>query len=336
MIQKSIDYKLAAVKYYLDNKVSQKEVCDIFNCSIRSLSRWVEKYNRTGSIKNKVREYVSYKVTKEHVQFIIDEINKNNTITAVELKLCLQNKFNIQLSQVHISRIIKDNNITLKNTRVIHKPNKRFGKSINIKEKIEEFYNNVKNYKIEDIICIDETSISSIPSRSKGYSIIGKRCIIKTQSQEVFKKYTGVFAISVNGILGYELYEKNGIDSLRLANFLNKFILNKFKNKLIILDNASSHKNSTIKDLISINNNILYTVPYQHYTNAIENFFSVLKSKLHKCNGLSYLDLQDDIKNIIKELSVDMYKNIINGTYNREKNFIKNKAPRLRKIKKYL
>ena len=36
----------------------------------------------------------------------------------------------------------------------------------------------------------------------------GKRCVIKTQSQEVFKKYTGIFAVSTKGVLGWELYEK--------------------------------------------------------------------------------------------------------------------------------
>jgi exonuclease III len=47
----------------------------------------------------------------------------------------------------------------------------------------------------EDIICIHETSVKSLQKRNRCYSNKGKRCVIKTQSQEVFKKYTGVFAI---------------------------------------------------------------------------------------------------------------------------------------------
>ena len=31
---------------------------------------------------------------------------------------------------------------------------------------------------------------------------------MKTESQEVFKKYTGIFAISSKGVLGYEVYKK--------------------------------------------------------------------------------------------------------------------------------
>ncbi len=88
--------------------------------------------------------------------------------------------------------------------------------------------------------------------------------------------------------LGWKLYEKGGIDSDRLYEFIKDNIINKYKNKLVILDNASSHRNERIKQLINENNNLLYTIPYQHFTNSIENYFSVLKSKLRKMEGLSF------------------------------------------------
>ena len=109
----------------------------------------------------------------------------------------LKNKYqNLHLNKSHIHRIIKDNNITLKITRIRHEPIKRFGKDIDINAKIKEFYNEIKKYKLEDIICIDETCVRSLQKRNHCYNEIGKRCVIKTQSQEVFKKYTGIFAIS--------------------------------------------------------------------------------------------------------------------------------------------
>jgi len=77
-----------------------------------------------------------------------------------------------------------------------------FGKEINIKNKLRDFYKEISNYDIKNIICIDETNILSLQKRKYCYSEIGKRCIIKTHSQEVFKKYTGIFAISINGVIG--------------------------------------------------------------------------------------------------------------------------------------
>ena len=142
-----------------------------------------------------------------------------------------------------------------------------------------------KKYKLEDIICIDETCVRSLQKRNHCYNEIGKRCVIKTQSQEVFKKYTGIFAISTDGVLGWELYEKSGINADRLYEFLEKHITSKYKNKLIILDNASSHRNPKVKELILKHNHLLYAVPYQHFTNSIENYFSMLKSRLYKVSG---------------------------------------------------
>jgi transposase-like protein len=39
---KSEDYKISAVKYYLDNDISLDDVCEIFDCPKQSLYRWVK------------------------------------------------------------------------------------------------------------------------------------------------------------------------------------------------------------------------------------------------------------------------------------------------------
>ena len=77
---KSEDYKLSAVEYYLTEDKTQEEVCKIFKCSARSLLRWVDKYNENGEIKRHNRKPVAYKVHKNQVKFILDEIKKNKTI----------------------------------------------------------------------------------------------------------------------------------------------------------------------------------------------------------------------------------------------------------------
>jgi len=259
-------------------------------------------------------------------------LKSNKTITLQELNEKLKNKYKIDISTTQIFRVINDNNITLKQTRIRHEPIKRFGKDININNKLDEFYNQVKKYKIQDIICIDETSIKSLQKRNHCYSEKGKRCVIKTQSQEVFKKYTGIFAINVNGVVDWDLYEKGGIKTDKLIDFLEQNITNKLRNKLIILDNASSHRNEKIKELVNKHNNILYAVPYQHFTNSIENYFSMLKSRLQKLDGLTYNELKKNIEKVIQEIPREKYENIFKGAYERPEKYVsKNKT---RKIKK--
>ena len=240
---KSNDYKLTAVQYYLVEDKTQEEVCKIFKCSPRSLMRWVNQYKKEGNVNKHYRKPIAYKIKKAYVKFLLDEIKKNKTITLQELNEKLKDKYNTDISTTQIFRVINDNNITLKQTRIRHEPIKRFGKEININNKLTDFYNEVKKYKIQDIICIDETSIKSLQKRNHCYSEKGKRCVIKTQSQEVFKKYTGIFAINVDGVVDWDLYEKGGINTDRLIDFLEQNITNKLRNKLIILDNASSHRN---------------------------------------------------------------------------------------------
>jgi len=223
MTYKSNDYKLSAVNYYLVEDKTQEEVCKIFKCSRRSLMRWVERYKKDGNVDIHYRKPVAYKVKKEYIDFLLQELKKNKTITIEDLLYLLKNKYpDVDLNKSHINRIIKDNNITLKITRIRHEPVKRFGKDIDINANIKKFYEEIKKYKIEDIICIDETSIKSLQKRHHCYSEKGKRCVIKTQSQEVFKKYTGIFAISVDGVIEWDLYEKGGINTDRLIEFLEK------------------------------------------------------------------------------------------------------------------
>ena len=335
MKHKSEDYKLSAVEYYLVEDKSQEEVCKIFKCSPRSLMRWVEKYNNDGEIKRYNKKPVAYKITKDQVKYALKEINKNKTITMDDLLSKIKSNYpSFDLSSRQLSRVVKNNNITLKITRIRHEPIKRFGKDIDINSKIKDFYDEVKKYKLDDIICIDETSIKSLQKRNHCYNEIGKRCVIKTQSQEVFKKYTGIFAISTNGVLGWDLYEKSGINTDRLYEFLETHITNKYKNKLTILDNASSHRSDKIKELVNKNNKILYSVPYQHFTNSIENYFSMLKSRLQKLDGLTHEKLKENITNVIRGVPKEKYENIFKGAYNRDVVYVKNKT-RKQKLKNY-
>ena len=134
-------------------------------------------------------------------------------------------------------------------------------------------------------------------------------------------------------MIEWDLYEKGGINTDRLIEFLEKNITSKLRNKLIILDNASSHRNERIKELVNKHNNILYAVPYQHFTNSIENYFSMLKSRLQKLDGLTHGELKKNITNTIINIPKEKYRNIIKGAYERPEKYV-SKKNNTRKIKK--
>jgi len=88
---------------------------------------------------------------------------------------------------------------------------------------------------------------------------LGKRCIIKTDDNYVFRKFTLLCAISNSKYVGATLYKEGGMTKERFVEFLEANIFNKYKNHLIILDNAGSHNNEYVKQAI-INISILIII----------------------------------------------------------------------------
>ena len=115
------DYKLTAVKYYLDNDTSYKNVCDIFKCSERSLKRWIDKYNKDKTIKRYSRKSISYKITKEQVKYALALLKQNQQITMIELVKLVKKKYkDFNITSQHLGKVLKDNNKTRKRTRHEH------------------------------------------------------------------------------------------------------------------------------------------------------------------------------------------------------------------------
>lgn len=92
----------------------------------------------------------------------------------------------------------------------------------------------------------------------------------------------------------------------------------KYKDKLIVLYNTSSHRNDKIKELVNKNNKLLYAVPYQHFTNSIKNYFTIIKARLRKIEGLTHSEIKQNISNVVRNIPKEKYENIFKGAYNRK------------------
>jgi len=157
---KSEDYKISAVKYYLNNNVSLDDVCEIFDCPKQSLYRWVKRYEELEEIKRLSRKPKSYKITKEQIKYAIQKLKENEQITMEELHKIIKKKYKeFDITPQHLGQVIRDNNITRKRTRHEHYPKERYGKPTDIKKELKAFYKEVSKYLLDKIICLDETSI---------------------------------------------------------------------------------------------------------------------------------------------------------------------------------
>lgn len=286
------------------------------------------------------RKHISYKITKQQLKYAISLLNKNEQITMKELSSNVKKKYkSYNITSQHLGKVIRDNNITRKRTKHKHYPKIRHKNPTNLKEDLRHFYNEVRKYPINEIICFDETAIQ--PTMVKEYSrcYLGKRCIVRSDDNYVFKSFTLLCAISSSKCVGYKLYEKGGTTKERFVEFLQQNIYNKYKNHLIILDNAGSHNNDYVKQaIINSGNNYLFSVPYNPQVNAIENWFSQLKHylKLNK-KLLKYDELNKAIKNAIGKIRTLQYANYFYYAYKKEayKNLIRKQSTLKRKLKNY-
>ena len=337
---KSEDYKITAVKYYLENDTNYTKTCEIFKCSEKSLKRWIERYEELEEIKRLNRKPVSYKITKEQVKYSIQKLKENEQITMEELHKIVKKKYkDFDITPQYLGQIIRDNNITRKRTRHEHYPKERYGKPTDIKKELKAFYKEISKYALHKIICLDETSIQ--PSMIIKFSkcSLDKRCVVKTDDNYVFRKFTLLCAISNSKCVGATLYKEGGMTKERFVEFLEANIFNKYKNHLIILDNAGSHNNEYVKQaIINSGNKYIFTIPYTPKTNCIENWFNQIKHylKLNK-KVLKYDEIVVEIKNAIKQVKKENYKNYFENAYNKDvyKDYVKKDSTLKRKPKNY-
>ena len=286
----------------------------IFNICEKTFRNWLKQYRENKTYDRKKRVTESYKIKQKHVKYLIKTVKKNPTWSIKMLWNDIKVKFSdFEISQNHLSRVIRYNNITRKRTRIRHYPLTRYGKPIDFKKELKQFYTNVDKFSIHKIISIDETSIHADMTHYYSRCELGKRCVKKTTDNKVFKKYTLVCAISNKGLLGWTLYENGGMNAERMVIFLNKYITKKYKNHLIIMDNGGAHKSNLIKNAISSRQNtLLYSVPYRPKTNAIESWFNQFKHYFkYSSNAYTYTDLKKNVKKAIKKISKKSYLNYI-------------------------
>jgi len=339
MTHKSEDYKISAVKYYLYNKDNIRKTCKIFDCKKSTLQRWVKRYETSKNLTRRNRNPISYKITKPQVKTALDLLKQNEQLTMNELVIDMKKKYPSFITPQHLGQVIRDNNKTRKRTRHEHFPKERYKKPIEKQTELNKFYSRVKQFPMNKVICLDETSVGSALKPTYSRCELGRRCVIKTSNQFVFRKFTLLVAISNSKCVGKELYEKGGMTKERLLEFLEKNVFSKYKDHLIILDNAGSHNNELIKNaIIKSGNHYLFAVPYTPKTDAIEQYFNQVKTYLKKDrNVANFQELEKNVEKAINKVKPENYKNYFEYAYNLKEGYeLKRKSStRRRKLKIY-
>jgi transposase len=247
-----------------------------------------------------------YSIFVKYLAYLNTYLNTDNDLTDEEIKYKL--------------------NITYKQLRVKYYPEKKLA---SLKKDKLNFYNEIIDKGKNNIISIDESGFYLNMTKHLGRCNKGDRCY-KTIHKYPFVKFNFICAIKYGKVIGYKLYEKNngGIDTDKFNAFYNEFIKDKYKDHLIILDNANFHKSKSVKDTIDKSKNkIIYSLAYNPQCNPIENFFSQLKNHVKNKSPDNYEELKKTNDNIIKvKISKAHLENYFNYLFLQATDFInKNK-----------
>ena len=331
---RSDDLKKAVVDFYFRmSKKSLEKTAQTFQVPEETVRRWVARYEEDGNVKYKYRGSMSYKVEQTHFDFIKAYVTNKKDVYIRELRYALREKFKgFDISLMHLSRVVQDIPYSQKKWTDKHYPKERYGKPLNYEEDKAEFFRRLKKHKIDDIIALDETNIQIGMKRGKARCYIGQRCIKHTDDNSIFQRFSLLVAISSEKVEGW-LLKKGAVRHEDLKPFLENLLAKEKKRKLIVIDNAPSHKRGIDKHVEQLGHELLYILPYQHRMNPIEQFFNQLKHYMRDKVPMNEKEVREAIDYAIKKIDKTHLTNYFLNAYD-PKNLDKPRNKIIRQPKK--
>lgn len=290
-------FKQIVISYYLKIKkiVKIKSIVTIFNISKSSLYNWLKEYN-LGILFEKKSYTKKSKYTDEIRNYIKKYVISHKIFNYKKLISLLKRKFNIEVSKSSLYGILKDLKITCKRM----KKKMIYGNKSKLKERRKEFQNKIKNTDLDNIICIDETSVDTRMMPIYGWSLKGNKLTNEVNAYKT--RYTIICAISNKKVIYYEIVKKS-VNKTIFRNFIEKLFDKGINNMKIVLDNACIHHSKLVKEYVNnTTNEFIYNAPYTPEYNPIEILFGKLKSNIRKSINNSYKKLYKIIKSTFKNI----------------------------------
>lgn len=269
------------IKYlYNVEKKKMYEISEELQFDIKTISKWC----KTPIDQKKKLGRPPKNDANEIIEFIISEVEKDNTLYLREIQLKVREKFNENFSINKISDILKKRKYNRKRCCYEHR-NRKLQRVIDERKRFREW---IENVDIEKLIFFDECHFNlSDTNRKYGRSKVGKRAVNK-ENVRANASQTLMGAIDFQGNHYHGLAEHSNKTATNSDSFLDQMgkIIPKLPDgKILILDNCSIHKSldaTLYFNVIQAERNILvkFLPPYSPDYNPIELLFNVIKSKL--------------------------------------------------------
>lgn len=159
----------------------------------------------------------------------------------------------------------------------------------------KEYWETLRNIKLEDLIFIDEAGVNLAMIRLYARSNKGERARGERPHKRG-KRISMIGAVSHKEIIA-SANICGGVDGITFEAFINSKLVPKlWPGACVIMDNCSIHKGKEIKKAIEeAGAKLIFLPPYSPEFSPIENMWSKVKNKLKSLAARTYKELEEAI-----------------------------------------
>lgn len=279
---KNTIYHCLYAYYFLNYKKNQLAL--IYKKDRSTISRWIERYEREGSVNRKQREHVYAKFDKEKRDWLLNLYHEKPILTLNESCQLFYEKFNSQISPSSVSFILREGGLTWKRVE---------RRAIQISDTdIIRFTLEINNIEwlLQNIVFLDEIGFDSKGIlRKNGYGRKGKRLLYRGEFNRR-PRISALCFMGVNGLLN--CYTTEGtfnrskfIECCRQFALDSDSLVQQYPGRysLWIMDGAKIHLDKNLVSYLrSLGLIIVYLPAYAPFFMPIETVFALFKRQLSK------------------------------------------------------
>ena len=301
-----VGFRAKIIEVWQKDQLSIRKLAKHFKVSQSFVQKLIKQYKETGDLRPLQQGgSCPSKINNEQIVDLVEIIEENNDATLVELCELLSEKVGVKVSKSTMGRITNKLNYTLKK-KTLSATEK---KTDRVQKKREEYWEQIRGVKAENLIFIDESGINLAMVRLYARSLKGTRARGE-QPNKRGKNISVIGALSLETTLAYcPIY--GSVDRLTFEAFIvAKLSPLLWKDACVVMDNAKIHFGEMVRESIeSAGAKLIYLPPYSPEFSPIENCWSKVKSILRKLKPRNYQDLIEHLASALLQVTQNDIRN---------------------------